>query len=86
MSLSRPLGTFRHFLRASRLGLPPLRADSQLFGAGIVQGQVKLHETLIVCKTWRDHYGWLEKVRAGIVGGMPDINAAKWLADKVITF
>jgi len=27
----------------------------------------------------------LEKVRAGIVGGMPDIIAAKWLADKVIT-
>jgi len=40
---------------------------------------------LIVCKTCLDHYGLLEKVRVGIVGGMGDIIAAQWLADKVIT-
>jgi intracellular sulfur oxidation DsrE/DsrF family protein len=40
---------------------------------------------LIVCKTCLDYYGLLEKVRVGIVGGMPDIIAAQMLADKVIT-
>ena len=40
---------------------------------------------LIVCKTCLDHYGLLEKVRVGIIGGMGDIIAAQWLADKVIT-
>jgi len=39
---------------------------------------------LIVCKTCLDYYGLLEKVRIGIVGGMGDIVAAQWLADKVI--
>lgn len=40
---------------------------------------------LIVCKTCLDYSGLLEKVRVGIVGGMPDIIAAQMLADKVIT-
>jgi intracellular sulfur oxidation DsrE/DsrF family protein len=40
---------------------------------------------LIVCKTCLDHFGLLEKVRVGIVGGMGDIIAAQWLADKVIS-
>ena len=40
---------------------------------------------LIVCKTCLDHYGLLEKVRVGIVGGMGDIIAAQWLAGKVIS-
>jgi hypothetical protein len=40
---------------------------------------------LIICKTCLDHYGLLEKVRAGIIGGMGDIIAAQWLADKVIS-
>ncbi len=40
---------------------------------------------LIVCKTCLDYYGLLEKVRVGIVGGMGDIIAAQWLADKVIS-
>jgi hypothetical protein len=40
---------------------------------------------LIVCKTCLDHSGLLEKVRVGIVGGMPDIIAAQLLAGKVIT-
>jgi len=40
---------------------------------------------LIICKTCLDHYGLLDKVRVGIVGGMGDIVAAQWLADKVIT-
>jgi sulfur relay (sulfurtransferase) complex TusBCD TusD component (DsrE family) len=40
---------------------------------------------LIICKTCLDHFGLLEKVRVGIVGGMGDIIAAQHLADKVIT-
>ena len=40
---------------------------------------------LIVCKTCLDYFGLLEKVCVGIVGGMGDIIAAQWLADKVIT-
>ena len=40
---------------------------------------------LIVCKTCLEHFGLLDKVRAGIVGGMGDILAAQLLADKVIT-
>ncbi len=40
---------------------------------------------LIVCKTCLNHYGLVEKVRVGIVGGMGDIVTAQWLADKVIT-
>ena len=40
---------------------------------------------LIVCKTCLDHYGLLEQVRVGIVGGMGDIIAAQWLAGKVIS-
>ena len=40
---------------------------------------------LIVCKTCLDHYGLFDKVRVGIVGGMGDIIAAQWSADKVIS-
>lgn len=40
---------------------------------------------LIVCKTCLEYFGLLEKVRVGIVGGMGDIVAAQWLADKVIS-
>ena len=40
---------------------------------------------LIVCKTCLDYFGLLEKVRVGIIGGMGDIIAAQWLADKVIS-
>ena len=40
---------------------------------------------LIVCRTCLDHYGLLEKVRVGIVGGMPDIIEAQRRAAKVIS-
>jgi len=40
---------------------------------------------LIICKTCLDHYGLMEQVRVGIIGGMGDIIAAQWLAGKVIT-
>ena len=40
---------------------------------------------LIACRTCLDHFGLLEKVRVGILGGMGDIIAAQWSADKVIT-
>ena len=40
---------------------------------------------LVICRTCLDHFGLLERVRVGIVGGMGDIIAAQSLADKVIT-
>ncbi len=40
---------------------------------------------LIICKTCLDHYGLLDQVRVGIVGGMGDIISAQTLAAKVIT-
>ena len=40
---------------------------------------------LILCQTCLKHYSLLEKTKVGIVGGMTDIIAAQWKADKVIT-
>ncbi len=40
---------------------------------------------LIVCSTCLNHYGLAEKVRVGVIGGMPDIIAAQIEASKVIT-
>ncbi|MCP4547542.1 MAG: sulfurtransferase-like selenium metabolism protein YedF [bacterium] len=40
---------------------------------------------LIVCKTCLDTHGIADQVAVGVVGGMGDIVAAQWLADKVIT-
>ena len=57
-------------------GSPVLDVLQALEGQGV---------RLIVCKTCLDHFGLLEKVRVGIVGGMGDIIAAQMLADKVIT-
>jgi len=40
---------------------------------------------LIVCSTCLNYFGLTEKIKIGIVGGMGDILAAQWQADKVIT-
>jgi len=40
---------------------------------------------LIICKTCLDHFGLLDQVQVGIVGGMTDIIAAQWAATCVIT-
>ena len=40
---------------------------------------------LIVCSTCLDFFGITDKVRIGIVGGMPDILEAQLRAEKVIT-
>lgn len=40
---------------------------------------------LILCKTCLDTFGLTDKVRVGIVGGMPDIIEAMSRADKVIS-
>ena len=40
---------------------------------------------LVVCSTCLNYFGLADKVRAGIVGGMPDILEAQWRASKVIT-
>ncbi len=40
---------------------------------------------LVVCSTCLEFYGLQNQVKAGIVGGMPDIIAAQWTAEKVIT-
>jgi len=40
---------------------------------------------IVVCKTCLDYFQLNDKVRVGIVGGMPDILEAQWRAHKVIT-
>ena len=40
---------------------------------------------LVICSTCLNYFGLTEKVRVGIVGGMPDIIEAQAKADKVIT-
>ena len=40
---------------------------------------------LIVCSTCINFFGLADKVRIGVVGGMPDIIEAQTRADKVIT-
>ena len=40
---------------------------------------------LIICSTCLNYFGLTERVRLGIVGGMPDILEAQINADKVIT-
>lgn len=40
---------------------------------------------LVVCSTCLDYLGLREKLRVGIIGGMPDIIEAQFQADKVIT-
>ena len=39
---------------------------------------------LVICKTCLDTFGLANRVRVGIVGGMPDIITALWRADTVI--
>ncbi len=39
---------------------------------------------LIICRTCLEAFGLLDRVKVGIVGGMPDILEAMWRADKVI--
>lgn len=57
-------------------GSPFLERLSQLEQKGV---------RLIVCSTCLDYFGLVEKVRVGIVGGMPDILEAQRRASKVIT-
>jgi sulfur relay (sulfurtransferase) complex TusBCD TusD component (DsrE family) len=57
-------------------GSPLLESLSQLEEQGV---------HLIVCATCLKHYGLLDQVRVGIVGGMGDILEAQLQADKVIT-
>lgn len=40
---------------------------------------------LILCQTCLNYLGLVDRVGVGIVGGMTDIIAAQWKADKVIT-
>lgn len=40
---------------------------------------------LIVCKTCLDHFGLADRVAVGVVGGMGDIVAAQWAAERVVT-
>ena len=49
--------------------------------SGIEQAGVRL----IICSTCLNYFGLTEKVRVGIVGGMPDILDAQLKAGKVIT-
>ena len=40
---------------------------------------------LVLCKTCLDYFGLTNQVKAGIVGGMPDIIEAMAKADKVVS-
>jgi hypothetical protein len=57
-------------------GSPLLERLRQLEGSGV---------RLIACSTCLNYLGLTEKVRVGIVGGMPDIIEAQARASKVIT-
>ncbi|NJP06788.1 MAG: sulfurtransferase-like selenium metabolism protein YedF [Chloroflexaceae bacterium] len=39
---------------------------------------------LIVCKTCVDYFGLTDQVRVGVIGGMTDVIAAQWEAQKII--
>lgn len=57
-------------------GSPLLERLSQIEQRGV---------RLIICLTCLNYFGLTEKVRVGIVGGMPDILEAQTRAGKVIT-
>jgi selenium metabolism protein YedF len=57
-------------------GSPVLDLLDQLEDKGVL---------LISCLTCLNHYSLTEKVAVGVIGGMHDIVAAQWQADKVIT-
>ncbi len=40
---------------------------------------------VISCLTCLDYFGLVEQLAVGVIGGMPDIIAAQWGAQKVIT-
>jgi sulfur relay (sulfurtransferase) complex TusBCD TusD component (DsrE family) len=40
---------------------------------------------LVICKTCLDTYGLTDQVAVGVVGGMGDIIAAQWKAEKIVT-
>ena len=57
-------------------GSPFLEKLSQLEERGV---------RLLICSTCLNHFALTEKVRVGIIGGMPDILEAQLRADKVIS-
>jgi selenium metabolism protein YedF len=57
-------------------GSPILEQLSQIEKKGV---------RLIICSTCLNYFGLTDKVRVGIIGGMPDILEAQTRADKVIT-
>lgn len=57
-------------------GSPFVEALRELQDAGV---------HLIICKTCLDAYGLADQVAVGVVGGMGDIIAAQWSAEKVVT-
>ncbi len=57
-------------------GSPVLELLSALEASGV---------RLVVCSTCLAHYGLTDSVKAGIVGGMPDIVEAQRRAEKVIS-
>lgn len=57
-------------------GSPLLERLSQIEQRGV---------RLIICSTCLNYFGLLEKVRVGLIGGMPDILEAQRKAGKVIT-
>lgn len=57
-------------------------------GSPVLEELARLEQSgvrLILCSTCLEFYGLTDKVRVGIVGGMPDIIEAQMRAAKVIT-
>jgi len=40
---------------------------------------------VILCKNCLDHFGLTDKIAVGVIGGMTDIIAAQWAAEKIVT-
>ncbi len=56
--------------------------SSIAFGLGLLE---KLGVRILACQTCLEHYGLLDRVVVGQVGGMPDLVQVMAAADKVIT-
>jgi intracellular sulfur oxidation DsrE/DsrF family protein len=56
-------------------GSPVLTSLQALEGRGV---------RILLCKTCLEHHGLTDRVAVGVVGGMHDILAAQWAADKVV--
>lgn len=75
-TLPRAVCFYAEAVRLVVAGSPLLDVLQSLEAGGVL---------LISCSTCLNHFGLADQVEVGIVGGMHDIVAAQWAAQKVIT-